>query len=700
MNVCIKVLGMVEIACLCLTNSLQASPPFPTRITILHTNDLHSHFRSEKTVLGLGGIARLTTAIRRIRSQVPNSLLVDGGDWSEGNVYYTEGSGRETLRAMDRMGYDVAVIGNHDWLNGPDVLLDAIGEAQPRLSLIGANFSVDRYPRGVEFRQKIPPYVIKEIGGVKIAFIGLVTYEFIYDKFASPVDILPLFTITKDLAAALKRQADAVVVVSHNSIPMNQSLLKAASDVDFIVGAHDHVKLVKPEIVERSGAPPGWIGETGSWGRYLGRMDIEVQPRTQESRGEVRLIDYRLEQMDISVPEDPEALTWIERLEASIEKRMGPIFHDHVGDSEIEFFRETMEGTMGDFVTDAYLNFSKVDAAIDQNAFIYGELHQGPIRSVDVFNSNPGIFHPAKQKSWTLKILPIRGRTLTWILNLLFTWKKFSTMGSINGAGLQILFDPTITGTKLPSFLERTGSVEFERLYALNKYLPFSQGGSGGENAIGGNIQRILIQGELLNPGKTYRIAMGGGIVEALGFLNEVIPNAVPMEGLTDTGHEDWRIMVDYIRTLSPITEDKVAYGSRIQTVQSDLGVIEDYIQWKPRKIENKMARADFRIRVKNFGASTSSPNSQIHLLVNAHGINQGVEPIFYEVGELQFIPALKPGESYFFHWSDVAVPEEYGIFSITAKIEKNLEEFNESNDEISKHFLLEPARFVQDSQK
>src|SRR5258708_7814239 len=84
-------------------------------ITIIHTNDLHSHFRAEKTVPGLGGVARIKTAVDRIRKSHPHSVLVDGGDWSDGNIYYNLGAGVESLRMLDWLGYDVAVVGNHDW---------------------------------------------------------------------------------------------------------------------------------------------------------------------------------------------------------------------------------------------------------------------------------------------------------------------------------------------------------------------------------------------------------------------------------------------------------------------------------------------------------------------------------------------------------------------------------------------------------
>src|SRR4051812_42137084 len=89
--------------CAFLTGSAALAAPIP--VTLLHTNDLHSHFRAERTPLGLGGVARLKTAILRERAKSPNTLLLDGGDWSEGNIYYTLGAGVETLRMMDHMSY-------------------------------------------------------------------------------------------------------------------------------------------------------------------------------------------------------------------------------------------------------------------------------------------------------------------------------------------------------------------------------------------------------------------------------------------------------------------------------------------------------------------------------------------------------------------------------------------------------------------
>src|SRR5690349_7992090 len=94
----LKVRGVFSGLAFCWATVNAAHAAVPVNVTLMHTNDLHSHFRGEKTALGLGGVARLKTAIHRVRKEVPDALLVDGGDWSEGSIYYTAGAGRETLK--------------------------------------------------------------------------------------------------------------------------------------------------------------------------------------------------------------------------------------------------------------------------------------------------------------------------------------------------------------------------------------------------------------------------------------------------------------------------------------------------------------------------------------------------------------------------------------------------------------------------
>ncbi|MBI3555726.1 MAG: metallophosphoesterase, partial [Deltaproteobacteria bacterium] len=158
-------------------------------LTILHTNDVHSHYQADKGPMGLGGIGRLATEIRRQRAQAQNSLLLDGGDWSEGNIYYNLDAGRTSLEIMNELGYDAAVIGNHDWLSGPDQMLKLFTQVKPTFPILGANLDLAKYPRAAEFSKYVTPYQILNVGGIKVAVVGIVTYELIYDRYFAPVDI-------------------------------------------------------------------------------------------------------------------------------------------------------------------------------------------------------------------------------------------------------------------------------------------------------------------------------------------------------------------------------------------------------------------------------------------------------------------------------------------------------------------------------
>jgi 5'-nucleotidase len=94
----------------------------PVRLTILHTNDIHSTLRPAKEdVYGLGGLPRLKTVIdqRRAANSGHPTLLLDAGDFSEGNIIYSLDQGRSMVEALTRMGYDAVVLGNHDFLDGP-----------------------------------------------------------------------------------------------------------------------------------------------------------------------------------------------------------------------------------------------------------------------------------------------------------------------------------------------------------------------------------------------------------------------------------------------------------------------------------------------------------------------------------------------------------------------------------------------------
>ncbi|MGV6844659.1 MAG: metallophosphoesterase, partial [Lutibacter sp.] len=88
-------------------------------ITILHTNDVHSHIEPFKPnhlkYPNRGGIARRATLIEKIRKENPNTLLLDAGDIFQGTPYFNFFGGELEFKLMSKLKYDVATIGNHDF---------------------------------------------------------------------------------------------------------------------------------------------------------------------------------------------------------------------------------------------------------------------------------------------------------------------------------------------------------------------------------------------------------------------------------------------------------------------------------------------------------------------------------------------------------------------------------------------------------
>ncbi len=614
----------------------------PVTLTLLHTNDLHSHFRPDGGALGLGGIARLKTAIARERAAAKNTLLVDGGDWSEGDAYYIAGAGSETLKMMDRMGYDVAVVGNHDWLNGPDALLDAYQASDAKLKLVAANIAPDAFARVEEFKRNIAPYTIKQVGGVKIAFVGLVTYEFIYDSFFQPVRILPLKEAAQAAALAARAEgADAVIAISHNATDRNLELLRDVPEIDLVVGAHDHVLWTKPQVADRlPGLPEAWVVEAGKWGQHLGKVTLTITPKLESlGKPQVKLEKYELIQIDGSLKEDAETAKQVEKLEAMVEKKVGPVFHDHVGDSEVEVLWPTgSQDPLGTLNADAYLKASGADFAIESRGFVYGEIHPGALRSVDVFRSNPGVYSPKTGKAWTVSVLPIQGKKLQWLLNFVVTAGKAAGVSGLSASGLEMVYadaqaTPPVDSGEIGGSTGPGGTgLPFS---ALSR---FALGARGMEIAPivefgGSGVQEITVGGKPLDPNKTYRFAMSGGVRSALEFVDLIMPGTIPLDEIQDTGLEAWRVISDRVAALSPLTLDKVQTGNRIRSAGADLGLYYDDIQASAEGIS---------VKIRNFGSAPSKPG-RVELLANRLATDLTRDAEWTELAHAQILPEVAP---------------------------------------------------------
>lgn len=251
-------------------------------ITILHTNDVHSHIDpfppGHSRNPDQGGIARRASLIEQIRARNPNTLLLDAGDIFQGTPYFNFYGGELEFRLMSKLGYDAATLGNHDFDNGIEGLYAQMPHAQ--FQFVSANYDFTN----TVMDGLVKPYSVFEKEGIRIGVFGLGIRldglvnknHFKETKYLDPVEICD------DMCRELKKEqeCDLIICLSHlghsyNSEKVSDRVVAGASkDLDLIIGGHTHTFLDKPEIVYNREGKAVLINQVGCFGLYLGRIDF------------------------------------------------------------------------------------------------------------------------------------------------------------------------------------------------------------------------------------------------------------------------------------------------------------------------------------------------------------------------------------------------------------------------------------------
>lgn len=258
--------------------------PKTSKITILHTNDVHSHidpFGSEDgRNANMGGVARRASLIESIRKENPHTLLLDAGDIFQGTPYFNYYGGELEFKLMSKLKYDAATIGNHDFDNGIDGLYAQLPNAE--FEFLSANYDFSNTIMNTHAK----PYKIFKKDGIKIGVFGIgIELEGLVDpamyketKYLDPVEM------TQEMTRILKTEAhcDLIICLSHlgynyKTNPNKISDLKLAAltkDIDLIIGGHTHTFLSKPTVVKNSEGKNILINQVGCYGINLGKIDF------------------------------------------------------------------------------------------------------------------------------------------------------------------------------------------------------------------------------------------------------------------------------------------------------------------------------------------------------------------------------------------------------------------------------------------
>ncbi len=271
-------------------------------IVILHTNDTHSALDPDDK--NLGGVLRRKVLIDSIREARPGQvLLVDCGDAVQGTLYFTLYKGEVERKMMNALGYDVAILGNHEFDNGLDVLANELSQLDA--DLITTNYDLRDTPLDSLFT----PYTIKTIGDCKIGFlaINLDPKGMIADSNAGNVKYTDGIKAANAMAWYLRNieHADKVVALTHVGYdtqnpptPSDLELASSTEGIDIIIGGHSHT-VINPSKPKPTWRVPNAVGDTvlvvqtGSRGRYLGEVIIDTDSPSADYR--LISVDKRLD---------------------------------------------------------------------------------------------------------------------------------------------------------------------------------------------------------------------------------------------------------------------------------------------------------------------------------------------------------------------------------------------------------------------
>lgn len=440
------------------------------KLTILHTNDHHGRFWSNKD--GEYGLAARSTLIKKLREEIKASggevLLLDAGDVNTGVPQSDLLDAEPDFRGMSVIGYDVMAVGNHEF----DKPLKTILKQQSdwaKFPFISANIYDQKNKR------VFPSHVTKTLAGLKVTIFGLTTED--TPKKSNPnnskgLTFRPAVEEAKSLVPQLRPEADVLIALTHTGhypdekhgadAPGDVTIARSVNGIDLIVGGHTQKPLFQPDVQNGT-----IIVQAHEWGKYVGRVDLEIVDK------KVHLVSYKLIPVNlkdskdrIENDKDMEALLkpFKDKGDKSLLIQVGTADQEFIGKRDVIRAQET---NLGNLVARAYKDKFKADIAIVNSGGIRDSIYPGKVTIETV-----------------LMVLPFGGEVAT---------------ADVSGAELRKYLE-TIIINNTP------GSGSFPQIAGVEIVM----------NRNSGKAESLLINGKELNETQKYTIALpdfiaGGG---------------------------------------------------------------------------------------------------------------------------------------------------------------------------------------------
>lgn len=292
---------------ICLLTSVGATTNLNAEdLILLHTNDTHSMIQPDKD--GLGGIQRRKVLIDSIRKAEKNVLLVDAGDAVQGTLFFKFFRGEVEYQLMDMLGYDIRILGNHEFDNGIEDIVKY--NSKCKSDILSSNYDASN----TALKNILKPYSIKKVAGKKIGFIGLNINPkgLITDANIGDIVWSDVAEKANALAYELKhnRKCDMVIALTHigyekeNDKITDAELAQRSHDIDIIIGGHSHTLLNSendakfPRLIKNLNGQDVLVAQCGKSGKYLGYIKIDLDELLDDDRefeSKLICVDSRLD---------------------------------------------------------------------------------------------------------------------------------------------------------------------------------------------------------------------------------------------------------------------------------------------------------------------------------------------------------------------------------------------------------------------
>jgi 5'-nucleotidase len=397
-------------------------------ITIIHTNDLHSHILGFSPVIDYrpditggdatkGGWARVATLLKQEKEKRNHPVLVlDSGDFLMGSLFHM--LAREEameLGLMNDMGYDALTLGNHEFDLRPKGLARILHASAARGGIPPVVFSNAVFSKESDeddaleeaFKKgMVKPYLVLEKGGMKIGIFGIMGKDAAEKSpFASPVKFRDPVETSLEMVKVLRERekVDMVICLSHSglreakSISEDELLAQKVHGIDVIVGGHSHTRLEQPVVINST-----LIVQASAYGKCVGVLDLIWD------KGKVRQKKYRLIDIDSSIPGDmalqEKIDSFLETIDRDVLQKVNLASKKVIGQSAFDLTIKEEESNLGNLIADAirwWVNKhdsdprnprTRVVVAIESNGLIRDNVLRGKTGALavsDVFAAIP-----------------------------------------------------------------------------------------------------------------------------------------------------------------------------------------------------------------------------------------------------------------------------------------------------------------------